>query len=74
MLYWELKFLSRQFDFTLGIGIDAYFPLKAGKEKWVYNRKQYVRLCLSQAFLNDGKVAGKGQVVEKLNFATVLLP
>lgn len=42
MLYWELKFisiLSRLSDFTLGVGVDVYFPLKAGKEKWLYNRK-----------------------------------
>lgn len=42
MLYRELKFisiLSRLSDFTLGVGIDVYFPLKAGKEKGIYNRK-----------------------------------
>lgn len=29
----------RQSVFTLGVDIDVYFPLKAGKEKWIYNRK-----------------------------------
>lgn len=40
--YRELKFisiLSRLSDFTLGVGIDVYFPLKAGKEKGIYNSK-----------------------------------
>lgn len=42
MLYWELKFisiLSRLSGFTLGVGIDVYFPLKTGKEKGICNRK-----------------------------------
>lgn len=29
---------------------------------------------LSRAFLNDGKDGGRGQLAEKLNFPTVLLP
>lgn len=42
MLYRELKFifiLSRLSDFTLEVGIDIYFPVKAEKEKWICNRK-----------------------------------
>lgn len=71
-LYWKLKFrsiLSRLSDFTLGIPIDIYFPLKASKEKG------YITENSIWSFVESGfsqwceEVWGK-----RLNFPTVFLP
>ena len=59
-------------DFTLGIAVDVYFPLKAGKEKWVYNKVVFDAF-LNQAFLSDGEMPRREQWAGRLNFPSGLL-